>query len=87
MRRWRSGQSQQTVNLSPSGLRGFESLPAHNVKFHRKISCGILRLVGARQLLVSRGDSKGGAMSSLRDERARGGTTQYFRNTWTKILM
>ncbi len=28
-RRWRSGQSQQTVNLSPFGLRGFESLPAH----------------------------------------------------------
>jgi hypothetical protein len=29
MRRWRSGQSQQTVNLSPYGLRRFESFPTH----------------------------------------------------------
>ena len=27
--RWRSGQSQQTVNLSPQWLRRFESFPAH----------------------------------------------------------
>ena len=32
MRRWRSGQSQQTVNLSPIGLRRFESCPTHNSK-------------------------------------------------------
>lgn len=35
MRRWRSGQSQQTVNLSPFGLRGFESLPTHQNKTFR----------------------------------------------------
>jgi hypothetical protein len=29
MRRWRSGQSQQTVNLSPFGLRRFKSYPTH----------------------------------------------------------
>ena len=27
--RWRSGQSQQTVNLPPNGLRRFKSSPAH----------------------------------------------------------
>ena len=29
MRRWQSGQLQETVNLSTFGLRGFESLPTH----------------------------------------------------------
>ena len=28
--RWRSGQSQQTVNLPPNGLRRFKSSPAHH---------------------------------------------------------
>ena len=28
-RRWQSGQLHQTVNLTPLGLRGFKSLPAH----------------------------------------------------------
>ncbi len=32
LRRWRSGQSQQTVNLSPIGLRRFESFPTHQMK-------------------------------------------------------
>ena len=32
MGRWRSGQSQQTVNLSSSGLRRFESCPAHSTR-------------------------------------------------------
>ena len=31
LRRWWSGQSQQTVNLSPFGLRWFKSSPAHTV--------------------------------------------------------
>ena len=30
MRRWWSGQSQQTVNLSALCLRRFKSYPAHN---------------------------------------------------------
>ncbi len=32
LRRWRSGQSQQTVNLSGIALRRFESFPAHKCK-------------------------------------------------------
>jgi hypothetical protein len=32
LRRWWSGLSQQTVNLSPFGLRWFESNPAHTHK-------------------------------------------------------
>ncbi len=39
MRRWRSGQSQQTVNLSPNGLRRFKSFPTHMKK---KLRVGIL---------------------------------------------
>ncbi len=31
MRRWRSGQSHQTVNLAALGLRRFESFPAHTL--------------------------------------------------------
>ena len=32
LRRCRSGQSEETVNLSPYGLRRFESYPAHKKK-------------------------------------------------------
>ena len=61
LRRWRSGQSQQTVNLSALCLRWFESNPAHNEKspngdfFVRQV--GFERRRGPGNLLVPRGGS------------------------------
>jgi hypothetical protein len=41
MGRWRSGQSQQTVNLPPHGLRRFESSPAHSVFWGTDAAAGL----------------------------------------------
>lgn len=46
--RWRSGQSQQTVNLSSLSLRGFESLPQDSEKKTGFIPAFFMQYLGIR---------------------------------------
>ncbi len=82
MRRWRSGQSQETVNLSPYGLRRFESFSTHQIKN--------TRITGVFYLYVLfEKDSKAGARrreAGLRDFSSLKNTCDRIRSVGTACV-